>query len=81
MTYKRIFLIVMDSVGIGEAPDAEKFGDKGTDTLGHIAEKMGGLNMPNMAKLGLSNIREIKGIPKADHPLAYYTKMQEASSG
>ena len=44
MTYKRIFLIVMDSVGIGEAPDAEKFGDKGTDTLGHIAEKMGGLN-------------------------------------
>ncbi len=81
MTYKRIFLIVMDSVGIGEAPDAEKFGDKGADTLGHIAEKMGGLNMPNMAKLGLSNIREIKGIPKAEKPFAYYTKMQEASSG
>ncbi|NCU18301.1 phosphopentomutase [Pallidibacillus pasinlerensis] len=81
MTYKRIFLIVMDSVGIGEAPDAEKFGDKGADTLGSIAEKMGGLNMPNMAKLGLSNIREIKGIPKAEKPLAYYTKMQEASSG
>ena len=56
-TYKRIFIIVMDSVGIGEAPDAEKFGDKGADTLGHIAEKMNGLNMPNMGKLGLSNIR------------------------
>jgi len=79
--YKRIFLIVMDSVGIGEAPDAEKFGDKGADTLGHIAEAMGGLNMPNMAKLGLSNIREIKGIPKAEKPMAYYTKMKEASSG
>ena len=64
-TYKRIFIIVMDSVGIGEAPDAEKFGDKGADTFGHIAERMNGLNMPNMAKLGLSNIREIKGIEKA----------------
>lgn len=80
-TYKRIFIIVMDSVGIGEAPDAEKFGDKGADTYGHIAEKMNGLNMPNMAKLGLSNIREIKGVPKAEKPLAFYTKMQEASNG
>ncbi|WML47638.1 phosphopentomutase [Neobacillus sp. PS3-34] len=80
-TYKRIFLIVMDSVGIGEAPDAEKFGDKGSDTFGHIAERMNGLNMPNMGKLGLSNIREIGGIEKAGKPLAYYTKMQEASNG
>lgn len=71
----------MDSVGIGESPDAEKFGDKGADTLGHIAEKMNGLNMPNMGRLGLSNIREIKGINKADKPLAYYTKMMEASNG
>ena len=80
-TYKRIFIIVMDSVGIGEAPDAEKFGDKGADTFGHIAERMNGLNMPNMGKLGLSNIREIKGIAKADKPLAFYTKMMEASNG
>ncbi|MGG3937907.1 phosphopentomutase [Anoxybacillus kestanbolensis] len=80
-TYKRVFLIVMDSVGIGEAPDAEKYNDKGADTLRHIAEHRGGLYMPNMAKLGLSNIREIKGVPKADQPLAYYTKMQEASAG
>ena len=71
----------MDSVGIGEAPDAEKFGDIGADTLGHIAEKMNGLNMPNMGKLGLSNIREIKGIEKAEKPLAVYTKMMEASNG
>jgi phosphopentomutase len=80
-TYKRVFLIVMDSVGIGEAPDAERFGDKGADTLGHIAEKMNGLKMPNMAKLGLGNIKEIKGIEKAEKPLAFYTKMQEASNG
>lgn len=57
-TYKRIFIIVMDSVGIGEAPDAEVFGDQGSNTIGHIAEKMNGLNMPNMAKLGLGNIKE-----------------------
>ncbi|WP_066312648.1 phosphopentomutase [Bacillus sp. FJAT-29814] len=80
-TYKRIFIIVMDSVGIGEAPDAERFGDKGADTLGHIADHMNGLHMPNMGKLGLSNIRELKGIEKAKRPLAYYTKMREASNG
>ncbi|NMD70247.1 phosphopentomutase [Bacillus sp. DNRA2] len=80
-TYKRIFLIVMDSVGIGEAPDAEKFGDKGAHTLGHIAERMNGLNMPNMSKLGLSNIEEIIGVEKASKPLGYFTKMQEASNG
>lgn len=82
-TYKfnRIFLVVMDSVGIGEAPDAEKFNDKGSHTLGHIAEKMNGLNMPNMGKLGLSNIEKIAGVELAEQPLAYYTKMQEASNG
>ncbi|MCP3738658.1 phosphopentomutase [Rossellomorea sp. BNER] len=80
-TYKRIHLIVMDSVGIGEAPDAEMFNDKGSDTLGHIARHMGGLKMPNIAKLGLSNIREIKGIEKQQKPLAHYTKMQESSVG
>ncbi|PLT34806.1 phosphopentomutase [Bacillus sp. V5-8f] len=79
--FKRIFLIVMDSVGIGEAPDADLFGDEGSDTLGHIAEKMNGLNMPNLGKMGLSNIREIKGIEKAVQPTAYYTKMKEASRG
>lgn len=79
--FQRIHLIVLDSVGIGEAPDAASFGDEGADTLGHIAERRNGLNMPNMAALGLSNMKEIQGIPKADHPLAYWTKMQEASNG
>ncbi len=80
-TYKRVHLVVMDSVGIGESPDAAKFNDEGADTLGHIAEHMKGLNMPNIEKLGLSNIREIKGIQKQTNPLAFYTKMQEASVG
>ncbi|MRX74297.1 phosphopentomutase [Bacillus lacus] len=80
-TYKRVFVIVLDSVGIGEAPDAEKFGDKGSHTLGHIADHMGGLNMPNMERLGLSNIEEIKGMQKQSNPMASYTKMMEASNG
>ncbi|GIN89507.1 phosphopentomutase [Siminovitchia terrae] len=80
-SFKRVHLIVLDSVGIGEAPDAKDFGDIGADTLGNIAEKVNGLNMPNMGKLGLSNIREIKGIDKAEKPLAFFTKMQEASRG
>ncbi|UTI41593.1 phosphopentomutase [Niallia sp. RD1] len=79
--YNRVFLIVMDSVGIGEAPDAKKFDDEGAHTLGHIAERMNGLHMPNMAKLGLSNIDKIKGVEPSTQPLAYYTKMQEASNG
>ncbi|MFJ5621195.1 phosphopentomutase [Peribacillus loiseleuriae] len=79
--FKRIFIVVMDSVGIGEAPDAELFGDEGADTLGHIADKMNGLKMPNLGKLGLSNIREIHGVDKAVQPLGYFSKMQEASTG
>ncbi|SDX70782.1 MULTISPECIES: phosphopentomutase [Salimicrobium] len=79
--FKRVFLIVMDSVGIGEAPDAPQFNDEGADTLGHIAEKMNGLKMPNIGQLGLSNIREIPGIDKADQPKAHYTTMMEASNG
>jgi phosphopentomutase len=80
-TYKRIHLVVMDSVGVGEAPDAKEFNDAGADTLGHIAERMNGLSMPNMAELGLGNIHEVQGIEKQESPLAYYTKMEEASVG
>jgi len=79
--FNRIHIIVMDSVGFGEAPDAAKYGDFDVDTIGHIAKECGGLKMPNMGKLGVSNIREIQGIEKAEHPLAYYTKMQELSNG
>lgn len=79
--FKKIHVVVMDSVGIGEAPDANIFGDQGADTLGHIAEEMKGLTMPNMGALGLSNIREIKGIETAAEPKAFYGMMQEASVG
>lgn len=79
--FKKIHVVVMDSVGIGEAPDADEFGDVGSDTLGHIAEAMGGLKMPTMESLGLSNVRQLKGISKVDKPKAYYGKMQEASVG
>lgn len=79
--FKRIHLIVLDSVGIGEAPDADQFGDVGADTLGHIGEKMGGLKMPNMGKMGLSNIKEIEGIAVEPNPIGLYGKMQEASVG
>lgn len=79
--FNRIHLIVLDSVGIGEAPDAEMFGDLGSDTLGHIAEATDGLNMPNMEKLGLGNIKAVEGISPVSSPKAYYGKLQEASVG
>lgn len=79
--FNRVFLIVMDSVGIGEAPDAEEFGDIGADTLGHIAEKMKGLKMPVMDSLGLTKIKTYKGSEKVDQPLGSYGIMQEKSVG
>lgn len=78
--YKRIHLIVMDSVGIGEAPDAADFGDVGADTFGHIAEKVG-LHVPHLEKMGLGNIRELKGIKPAENPVGYHTKLEEISAG
>lgn len=81
LRFNRIHLVVLDSVGIGEAPDSHLFGDEGAHTLGHIGEEMNGLHMPNMGRLGLSNIEPIKGIAPEERPLAYYTKMQEASVG
>lgn len=79
--FNKIHVIVMDSVGIGEASDANKFGDVGANTLGHIAEEMNGLTMPNLETLGLSNIQKLKGIAEVEHPKGYFGKMQEASLG
>ncbi|WP_010621361.1 phosphopentomutase [Paucilactobacillus suebicus] len=84
MKYKRIFGIVLDSVGTGAAPDADKFDDVGSDTLGHVGEFFDGkLNIPNLQKLGISNLRDqpIKGVAPAEKPLAYYGKMEEVSAG
>lgn len=78
--YKRIFLIVLDSLGIGEAPDAKDYNDEGAHTIGHIAERMN-LNIPNMEKLGYGNIVPIKNVKSVEKPTAFYTKIQEASLG
>ncbi len=78
--YKRIFLIVLDSLGIGEAPDAKEYGDQGSHTIGHIAEKMD-LKIPNLEALGYGNITPIIGINPVKNPMALYTKIQEASHG
>lgn len=67
-TIKRVIMIILDSVGVGELPDAKLFGDVGSNTLAHIGEITGGLNLPNMGKLGLGNIINIKGVSRIDHP-------------
>ena len=80
MKFNRIHLVVLDSVGIGEAPDADKFGDVGSDTLGHIAA-VAGLEIPNLETLGLGNIRELSGVMSDSASLGYYTKLEEESVG
>ncbi|MCM8711058.1 phosphopentomutase [Clostridium sp. SYSU_GA19001] len=77
----RVILIVLDSVGIGELPDADKFGDKGSDTLGNISKAVGGLRLPNMERLGLGNIDGIKNIVKFDNPKGTFGKCSEMSVG
>ena len=79
--YRRIFTIVVDSCGIGGAKDAERFGDVGTDTLGHIAETVGNLSIPNMQKLGIANLKELKNIAPVEKPTGYFTRLSEASNG
>ncbi|MBD8520163.1 phosphopentomutase [Lysinibacillus fusiformis] len=79
--FNKIHVVVMDSVGIGEAPDAANFGDVGSHTLGHIAEKMNGLTMPVMESMGLANIEPLQGMQATNEPKAFYGKMQEASVG
>lgn len=78
--FKRVHLIVMDSVGIGEAPDAHKFGDVGSHTLGHIAEKAG-LDVPNMEQLGLGTIEPLTGVKAVSDHEGYATKLEEISVG
>ena len=78
--FKRIFTIVVDSLGIGALPDSPEFGDVGVDTFGHIAEKMD-LDIPNLQKLGMANLKELRGIEPVDKPLGYYCAMKEASNG
>lgn len=74
-------VIILDGLGIGELPDASKYNDEGSNTLSNMAEFVGGLNLPNLEKLGLGNIEPIKGILPQANPLASFGKMIEVSSG
>jgi phosphopentomutase len=77
----KLILIVLDSVGVGELPDAGVYGDKGTNTISHIAQEVGGLQLPNLAALGLGNITNIKGVTRNNNAIGCFGKMSEASEG
>ncbi len=79
--YKRIFVVVLDSLGIGAMADSEQYGDVGVDTLGHIAQHAKNLNIPNLHKLGIGNLKELCGVAPAEKPLAKYAALCEKSRG
>lgn len=79
--YKRIFLIVLDSLGIGAMPDSAKFGDEGVDTFGHILEKMGTLEIPNLQKLGMLNLHLAGKMSGIEKPIGRYMRLGETSNG
>lgn len=79
--YQRIFLIVLDSVGIGPMEDAKDYGDEGADTLGHIIERKPDLKIPYMRQLGLANIRSFQGMEPETAPIGRFTKLREVSNG
>ena len=77
----RVFVIVMDSLGVGAMADSEKFGDVGVNTLGHISESVDTFEIPNLRKMGMANIIPLKQVVPVDKPLGYYGKLKEASNG
>lgn len=79
--YKRVFLIVLDSLGIGDAHDAAQFDDVGANTLGHICEKVGGLDVPCLEGMGLGNIGQFQSIHALKNQLAYTARLEEVSNG
>lgn len=79
--YKRIFTIVIDSLGIGAMPNAAEYGDEGADTLGHIDVHMPEFKIPNLAKLGLIRLHPLSHVAAVEHPLGYQARLQEASVG
>lgn len=81
MNIRRIILIVMDGVGVGELPDALEFGDAGSNTLKHVADKVRGLNLPNLQRMGLGNITDICGVDPVQETIGAYGKMNEISKG
>lgn len=79
--FDRVFLLVLDSLGIGEMPDAKEFGDEGAHTLAHTAASVGGLKAPHLARMGLGNISSVPGLTPAARPTAAYGKCAELAKG
>lgn len=79
--FKRIFVIVIDSLGIGAMEDSGRFGDAGADTLGHIDERMETFSIPNLQRLGLANLKAMKHVERVSNPAGYFAKMNEKSNG
>lgn len=79
--FRRIICIVLDGVGIGEAPDAASFGDTGSNSLCNTARAVGGLRLPNLGRLGLANIRDIDGVTPAAVPAAFFGKLTPRAAG
>lgn len=78
---KRVFVIVLDSMGMGAMADAARFGDEGADTLGHISQTVEHFYIPNLASLGLANLKSLKQVQPQEHPLGYYAALNEKSNG
>lgn len=79
--WKRVFVIVVDSLGIGGAADAAEYKDAGTDTLGHISESVEHFHIPNLQKLGLANLHPLRQVAGQEHPLGYFARLNERSRG
>lgn len=77
----RVLVILLDGVGVGELPDAGDYGDKGSNTLGNLAQAVGGLKLPHLELMGLGNIIPLKGVPPQDSPQANYGKLSERAPG
>ena len=79
--FQRVFVIVLDSLGVGPMADSDSFGDHGVDTLGHIAARADHLRIPNLQRWGMANLHPLQGIAPVERPLAYYAKLNERSAG
>lgn len=78
--YRRIFVIVLDSLGIGAMPDSPEFGDEGADTFGHIVKSVGSLDIPNLKRLGMLNLHPVKEMEAEAEPQGRFLRLAEASA-
>nr|MBA3671894.1 phosphopentomutase [Gemmatimonadaceae bacterium] len=78
---RRAVILVLDGVGVGAAPDADRYGDAGSNTLAHVAQAMGGIALPNLQSAGLGNVASIEGVAPEPHPQGAWGTMTPASAG